>query len=151
MRAAIRGLAVVAAFAATPVFALDYRSVEPAAAVAYESPAPNAKKLYVLSRRYPVEVLRLQGDWAKVRDAEGGLAWVQAKALTGRRTVLVTAVQTEIRREPSDKAAIVFKAEKDVALELLADDPAKASPGWAKVRSQDGRSGFVRISQVWGL
>lgn len=141
---------ILAALAAAPAFALDYRSVEPAAAVSYGAPSTGAKKLFVLSRRYPVEVVRTQGDWVKVRDAEGGMSWVEARNLSARRTVLVTAEKTEIRREASDKSAIVFKAEKDVALELLADN-AKLSSGWAKVRSQDGRTGFVRISQVWGL
>ena len=43
----------------------------------------------------------------------------------------------------------------DFFLPLLAETAASASatstPGWVKVRHRDGQSGFVRISQVFGL
>ncbi|MDP3288775.1 MAG: SH3 domain-containing protein [Methyloversatilis sp.] len=47
-----------------------------------------------------------------------------------------------------DDAPLVFEAERRVLLEPLTE---AAPAGWAKVKHRDGQSGFVRISQVWGL
>lgn len=140
---------LAAALFALPAQALDYRSVESASAVLYDAPAANAKKLFVVPRLYPVEVVVSLGDWIKVRDVTGALAWVEKKNLAQRRTVLVTASVADVRKEASDKAPLAFQAEKDVALDLVQET--KPSPGWAKVKAADGRSGYVKISQVWGL
>jgi hypothetical protein len=48
----------------------------------------------------------------------------------------------------------VFRAEQNVLLELAepaASPSSTATPGWVKVRHRDGQTGFVRISQVFGL
>lgn len=142
-------LGMAAALFALPALALDYRSIESSAAVFYDAPAASARKLFVVSRLYPVEVVVALGDWVKVRDVTGALAWVEKKDLGDRRTVLVTAALADVRRDPADTAPLAFRAEKDVALEVVAE--AKATPGWAKVKAADGRSGFVKFSQVWGL
>ncbi len=63
---------------ALPAQALDYRSVEPASAVFYDAPAASARKLFVVSRFYPVEVVVSLADWIKVRDVTGALAWVSS-------------------------------------------------------------------------
>src|SRR5512135_92260 len=123
---------------ALPAQALDYRSIEPATAVFYDAPVASAKKLFVVSRFYPVEVVVSLADWTKVRDVTGALAWVEKKDLAERRTVLVTVPIADVRKEPADKAPLVFQAEKDVALDL--DAAAKSTPGWAKVKAADGRS-----------
>jgi len=51
-------------------------------------------------------------------------------------------------------AAPVFRAERGVLLELA--EPASAAtttatPGWVKVKHRDGQSGYVRITQIFGL
>ena len=76
---------------ALPALALDFRSVVVPAAVLYDAPSLKAKKLYLIRAQTPVEVVvRLEG-WVKVRDAEGGLAWIEASQVGERRTVIVTA------------------------------------------------------------
>lgn len=140
--------AVLAALLVTaaPAAAIEYRSVD-SVAVLYDAPSVKGKPLFVIKRFTPVEpVVSLEG-WSKVRDADGGLAWIEKKHLSEQRTVLVTAAQAQIRREASDDAPVVFEAQKGVALEFV--EPGAA--GWAKVRHRDGASGYVRATQVWGL
>ncbi|MCK6405871.1 MAG: hypothetical protein L6Q60_07620 [Rhodocyclaceae bacterium] len=138
--------ALAALFIAAPAAAIEYRSVD-SATVLYDAPSVKGRPLFVIKRFTPVEpVVSLEG-WTKVRDAEGGLAWIEKKHLSEQRTVLVTASEAQVRREASDTAPLVFEAQKGVALELV--EPAAA--GWAKVRHRDGVGGFVRASQVWGL
>ena len=48
-----------------------------------------ARKLYIVNRGYPLEVVVQVEGWTKVRDAAGALAWAEAKCLDTARTVLV--------------------------------------------------------------
>ena len=135
------------ALLAAPVLAIDYRSVDVPAAILYDSPSLKGKKLYLIKAQTPVEVVvRLEG-WFKVRDAEGTLAWLEAKQLSERRTLVVTAARAEIRQADKAEAAVLAELDKWVAVEFI--EP--AAPGWAKVRHRDGITGFVRATQVWGL
>ena len=133
--------------AASAALALDFRSVTVPAAILYDSPSQKGKKLYLIKSQTPVEVVvRLEG-WFKVRDAEGTLAWVEARNLAERRTLVVTAPRAEIREADKADAPVVSTLDKWVVVEFVES----ASPGWAKVRHRDGASGFVRSTQVWGL
>ena len=141
------GVAFTLISAASVALAVDYRSVEVPAAILYDSPSQKGKKLYLIKSQTPVEaVVRLEG-WVKVRDAEGTLAWVEARNLGERRTLVVTAPRAEIREADKADAPVVTALDKWVVVEFL--EP--AAPGWAKVRHRDGATGFVRSTQVWGL
>ena len=131
---------------ALPASAIEYRTVD-AATVLYDAPSQRGRKLFVIRKETPVEVVVSLEGWAKVRDAEGGgLAWIEKKYLADRRTLIVTADRAEVRERADDSAPIAFEAEKNVALEYLDAAPG----GWAKVRHGDGQTGFVRGTQVWG-
>lgn len=140
-------LALSAALLPATALALDYRSVSAEKAILYDAPSAQAKKLFIVNQYYPVEVVVNLGDWIKVRDSKGELAWIEAKFLTTKRELLVTAVQAEVRENADEGARIVFRADKNVVLELV--EPADS--GWAKVRHRDGLSGYIQASKVWGL
>ena len=142
MRAALVVLAVAAPLAAHA----EFRSIgEPA--VMYDAPSVRASKLYVAGRNLPVEVISTDGAWVKVRDPFGGLSWVERKALAERRTVLLTAAVADVRARAEDAAPVAFQAQAGVVLEVIEVGPS----GWARVRHADGASGYVRITQVWGI
>jgi len=125
--------------------ALDYRSVD-TATILYDAPSSKGKKLFVVRRLTPVEVVVATGEWVKIRDAEGSLAWIEKKALADRRTVIVTAPTVAVRAKPDVAAAVLFEAEKGVALDLVE----ARKDGWAQVRHVDGQTGFARVTQLWG-
>lgn len=146
MRARILSALLLAGLAGG-AFAVDYRSVESTVAVLYDAPSQKGKKLYLIRAQTPVEVVvRLEG-WSKVRDAEGTLAWVEARNLGERRTLIVTAPRAEIRQSDRADAPVLLELDKWVVVDLLE----AASPGWAKVKHRDGVTGYVRATQVWGL
>ena len=127
--------------------AIDYRSVAVSAAILFDAPSQAGKKLYLIKVQTPVEVVvRLEG-WSKVRDAEGSLAWIEARHLSDKRTLVVTAAKAEIRQADKSDAPVIAELDKWVAVDFL--EP--ASPGWAKVRHRDGPLGYIRSTQVWGL
>ena len=67
--------------------------------------------------------------------------------LTDKRTLMVFANVAEIRDAPNENAAVVFRAEKNVVLELV--EPPTST--WIKVKHRDGPIGYARINQLWGL
>jgi len=137
---------LLAAGLALPVLAIEYRTVD-AATVLYDAPSQKGGKLFVIKRYTPVEVVVGLEGWAKVRDADGGLAWIEKKYLSEKRSLIVVAGHAEVRQSADESAPLVFEAEKGVALDYLETLPG----GWVKVRHRDGQSGFVRANQVWGL
>ena len=127
--------------------AIDYRSINVPAAILYDAPSQQGKKLYLIKAQTPVEVVVRLDGWSKVRDAEGTLAWVEARNVSERRTLVVTSPRAEIRQMDKPEASVLAELDKWVAVEFI--EP--ASPGWAKVRHRDGATGYVRSTQVWGL
>jgi SH3-like domain-containing protein len=121
------------------------------AAVLFDAPSVKARPLFVIGRDTPFEVIVGVEGWLKIRDASGTVAWIERKAASERRTLIVRVPVADILAAPEANAPVVFKAEQNVVLELV--DPAYVSntPGWAKVRHRDGQQGYIRIAHVWGL
>lgn len=144
MRALVAALVL---FAAGGAAAADFRSIAEDATLMYDAPSLRATKLFVAARFTPVEIVVNLDQWIKVRDQAGDLAWVEKKALSTARTVVVTVPVAELRASAAGEAPVVFRAQQGVALELseLGDG------GWVKLRHRDGQSGYARVNQVWGL
>ncbi len=88
----MRALAVPVLLAlASSAAAGEFRSIAESGATMYDAPSVRAKKLFVASRFYPVEIVINIDNWVKVRDQAGDLAWVEKKALSDKRMVIVTA------------------------------------------------------------
>ncbi|MDN5836213.1 MAG: hypothetical protein L0H12_02550 [Nitrosospira sp.] len=128
------------------IAAFNFFSIADDAIIMYDAPSLKAGKLYVASRHLPVEaVVKVEG-WVKVRDSGGSLAWVEEKALSEKRYVIVTAPQAEAYQAANANSPLVFQARQNVVMEQL--EP--AANGWVKVRHRDGQTGYVRTQQVWG-
>ena len=126
--------------------ALEYLSLADNAVIMYNAPSIKADKLYVASRHLPVEaVVRVEG-WIKVRDSSGTLSWVEQKAISGKRFVVVIEQQAQIYQAADINSTLLFLAQKDVVFEWLEN----SSNGWVKVRHRNGQSGYVKTNQIWG-
>ena len=109
---------LIVACVSLPASAIEYRSVN-AATVLYDAPSARGGKLFVIKRDTPVEVVVSLEGWSKVRDAQGGLAWIDKKFLAEKRTLIVIADRAVVRQKAEDEAPMVFEAEKNVALEYV--------------------------------
>jgi len=127
--------------------AAEFRSIAENGTPMYDAPSVRAKKLFVASRQYPVEVVISIDSWVKVRDQAGDLVWVEKKTLSEKRTVIVTVPVADVKQAANDQAPLVFQAQQGVALDV-AELPAG---GWIRVRHAQGQSGYVKINQVWGI
>lgn len=125
---------------------IEFLSIAENFVVMYDAPSIKADKLFVANRHLPVEVIVDVEGWAKVRDSSGGLAWVEKKALSPQRYVVVTVPLADIYKLSDTNSELVFQAEENIVLEWLDSD----SKGWAKVRHSSGQVGYVKVNQVWG-
>ncbi len=144
-RRRLRPALAIALLAAHPAWAIDYRSVAADAAILYDGPSTKARKLFVLNRDYPVEVLVVVEGWTKVRDASGDLAWIEAPDLGDRRMVMAK-TRAKVHEAADESSKVVFEVDEDVLLELI-----DVAGTFVHVRHADGSSGYIRIVQVWGL
>lgn len=127
--------------------AFDFKTVGGAPAVLYDAPSVKGGKLYIAPAGMPVEVVLSYGDWVKVRDASGDMAWLEAKLLSARRNVVVRNPNARVRASADETGNTVMTADKGVLLELV--DPQASS--WLKVRHKDGIAGFIKAADVWGI
>ena len=150
---AVRALLVALAL---PIIAsaANFRSTRDAATVLYDAPSAQAKPLFVYGRDMPVESLVTVEGWTKIRDASGTIGWMQNRALSDKRMLVVRAPGADVRAAPEERAPVVFRADRDVLLELAepnVSQAATATPGWVKVRHRDGQTGYLRLAQVFGF
>jgi len=128
--------------------AAEFKSIGNDPAILYDAPTLRATRLFAAPRGMPLEVIVAQGDWLRVRDANGGLSWVEKKAVVDRRMVVAKGAGTpiEVHSAPDAATPVVYRVQATVLLEVT------GSPvgGWVPVRHRDGQTGFVKASDVWG-
>jgi SH3-like domain-containing protein len=152
--AAIAIAAVGASGAAVPALAAEYRTTAEAPALLYDAPSTKARPQYVFGRDVPLEVLVSVEGWTKVRDLGGTIGWMANKSLAERRVLQVRVPAADVRANADDASPVVIRVAENVLLELAepATSPSTTyAPGWVKVKHRDGATGYVRVSQVFGL
>jgi SH3-like domain-containing protein len=141
----IAGLGMILAAASSHAF--DFKTVGPAPVVLYDAPSTKGGKLFVVPRGAPLEVVLAYGEWLKVRDVNGDMAWTEAKGLSAKRNVIARVANLKVRATADDAAAPVFTADKGVLLEVAE----VTVGGWIKVRHRDGLVGYVKNAEIWGI
>ncbi|TWI63081.1 SH3 domain-containing protein [Pseudoduganella lurida] len=126
--------------------AAEFKTVGTAPALLYDAPSTKGNKLFIVPRGAPLEVVLTYGDWVKVRDVTGDLAWTPSRGLSARRNVIVRTPNLKIRASEDETSTVVFIADRGVLLEL--GEP--GANGWIKVRHRDGLAGYVRGTDIWG-
>lgn len=140
-------LTLAIACGADSALAIEFKNIGASPTVMYDAPSPRGQKLFIAPRGMPVEVVINYGAWSKVRDFAGDLSWVETKQLSDRKNIVVRNINVKIHQNADDAADVVFSADKGVLLEVVDT----VIPGWVKVRHMDGATGFVKISDVWGV
>lgn len=148
LKSRIRALLVSVSllFSGHAVAEIEFFSIAENAVIMYDAPSLRADKLFVADRHLPVEVVVDVEGWAKVRDSSGSLAWVEKKALSQQRYVVVTVPLADVRKSADMSSELLFQAVENIVMEWLDSDVT----GWVKVRHSDGQVGYVKVNQVWG-
>lgn len=110
-----------------------------------EGPGTRHPVLWSLSRGYPLQVVKRQGDWLQVKDFEGDGGWV-ARSLTSSAPHHVVKVPTaNLRSGPGTRYRIKGKMEYGETLRTL-----QKQGQWVKVRHESLGQGWVSRRLVWG-
>ncbi len=139
--------AALCAAAGGPVWSAEFREVASAAAVLYDGPSERARKLFIVTRGTPLEVVASVDRWIKVRDHVGDVLWIDRGDLAAASRHVVANTLAAVRRAPQANAPLVLQVERGVLLEVI--DDADAS-GWLRVRHRGGATGFVDAREIWG-
>ena len=142
-----RLLASVLLLVAPAAFAFDFKSVGAVPVILYDTPSDKGARMYIAPPGMPLQVVSSYGDWVKVRDANGELAWTEAKGLSPRRSLVVRTPGAKVFTGPDETSKVLMTADRGVVLELV--DPTAAA--WIRIRHRDGIDGYVRANDVWGL
>ena len=138
---ALRQVCAVAIALLIPPLALaaDYRATAEQPTVLYDGPSAKAKPLFLYGRDVPVELIVTVEGWAKVRDSAGTIGWIDRKGLSDKRMVVVRTPLAEVRAAADDASALIFRAERDVLLELA--EAATSTTTTEQVRPPRGADG----------
>ena len=110
-----------------------------------EGPSTRHPVLWSLSRGYPLQVVKRQGDWLQVKDFEGDSGWV-SRPLTSNTPHHVVKVPTaNLRSGPGTRYRIKGKMEYGETLRTL-----QKQGQWVKVRHESLGQGWVARRLVWG-
>ncbi len=95
----------------------------------------------------PFEMLGLSSDkaWVEVKDFEGYRGWVH-KDLLGEQPTLAAKSNINVRVSPGTNSAIAWVVEKGYPLKFV-----KQQGSWYQVSDDEGTSGWVSSSVVWGF
>lgn len=150
--AALAGLLL--ALCAVAAQGAAYKVTRDSPTIVYDAPSEKARAQFLFGPDVPVEIVVEVEGWTKVRDVGGTIGWIANKSLADGHELIVRTPTADIRASPDDSAPLVFRAEQNVLLDMdetASSSAATSTPGWVKVRHRDGQSGYVRISQVFGL
>lgn len=137
-----------AVLAAMPALAsaAEFREVTSAAGVLYDGPSEHARRLFLVPRGTPLELVSSVAGWVKVRDLSGDVLWIAHGDLGEPRHVIASTLAA-VRSAPRRNAELLVQVERGVLLEII---DRSAPAGWIHVRHRDGPVGYVEAIEVWG-
>ena len=108
-------------------------------------PGQNYSVVWELGRGFPLKVLSSKGNWVKVQDYENDTGWVNKKFLDRMAHLIVKKKRINIRSGPGTRFRLIGKANYGVVFRTL-----ERKKGWVKVKHENGLSGWVLRSLLWG-
>lgn len=95
---------------------------------------------------FPLEVLKREGQWAKVVDFEGDKGWIHTSLISKDKTVIVRKKDINLRQAPNtDKNNPVIATVKYGVVFT----PLEKKGDWLRVRHADKTEGWLSKSLVW--
>jgi len=106
--------------------------------------------VWELGKGFPLRVIGSKGNWLKVVDFEKDEGWVYKPLVTKRPHLIVkvqknTAKKINVRSGPGRQYKVIGMAYYGVVFKTM-----KRGNGWVKVRHEDGLTGWVKRSLLWG-
>lgn len=108
-------------------------------------PGTNHEVLWQAGKYCPLEILKEEGKWYHFKDFEQDEGWIHKSLVTHIPSLVVKVDEANVRSGPGEKYSLVFKAMKGVSFKVL-----KTKGDWVKVKHEDGDTGWIFRSLLWG-
>jgi uncharacterized protein YgiM (DUF1202 family) len=144
------GLLFIVLTAATSQAAIKMVSISGDNINMRSGPGEKYRVIWELGKGFPLRVIEQKGNWLKVSDFEGDTGWVYKK-LTSDSPHLIVKVHKDkkkkinIRTGPGTNYRIAGKAYYGVVFKTL-----KRDKDWVQVRHENGLTGWIKRSLLWG-
>jgi SH3-like domain-containing protein len=113
-------------------------------------PGTGYRVMWQLGEGFPLMVLKRSGSWLRVKDFEGTIGWVH-KGVVNKTPHMIVKVhknsdkRIHIRNGPGTNHRIIGKAYYGVVFATL-----EQKNGWVRVKHQQGITGWVKRTLLWG-
>jgi uncharacterized protein YraI len=108
-------------------------------------PGTSHSIVWELEKGFPLKVVGSKGDWLKVVDFENDVGWVHGRLVGRVPHVVVKKKRINIRSGPGTRYPLVGQANYGVVFRTL-----ESRSGWVKVKHDNGQTGWVERSLLWG-
>ena len=107
-------------------------------------PGTKNDMIWQVEKYHPFIIMQKKGNWYKVKDFEGDMAWMH-KSILGKGTCVITfKKKCNVRSKPDKKSSIMFTVEKGVPFKVL-----KQKGNWINIEHADGDIGWIYKTLVW--
>jgi SH3-like domain-containing protein len=100
---------------------------------------------WILGEGFPLQVIKSQGKWLKVKDFENDVGWVYASLTRSTPHMVVKKKLVNIRSGPGKKYKVTGQARYGVVFRTL-----ERTKYWVKVKHESGKTGWVARKLLWG-
>ncbi|MDR0646469.1 MAG: SH3 domain-containing protein [Elusimicrobiota bacterium] len=140
-------LSLIILFFAANVFAAKYASIGVKEGNVRSCASAKCSIKFKVWKYTPVEMLGTSKDknWVEIKDFEGYKGWVH-KDLLSETPAMSAKSDANVRTEPSSTASVAWIVEKGYSFKFL-----KKQGAWLQVTDDEGTSGWISQSVVWGF
>lgn len=138
--------ATIAMLTAASTLAAEYVSVNKDGVNIRATPSTKGNIRSEVFAGFPLEVLKREGKWAKVKDFEGDEGWISTSLISTTKSVIVNKKKINLREEPNaDKDSRIIAT----VMYGVIFTPLEKMGDWIKVRHADKTEGWLGKDLVW--
>lgn len=107
-------------------------------------PGTEYPEMWQVEKYHPFIVIEKKGNWYKVKDFEGDMAWVFNSLLDNTPCVITVKDDCNVRSKPGMDGQILFTVEKGIPFKVLEEQGS-----WIKIKHADNDIGWIYKTLVW--
>lgn len=107
-------------------------------------PGKEHPEMWQVEKFHPLIVVEKKGNWYKVKDFEGDIAWIHKSLLNNTQSVITIKNNCNVRSKAGKDGRILFTVEKGIPFKVL-----KKKGNWIKIKHADNDIGWIYKTLVW--
>ena len=107
-------------------------------------PSTQYDVLWQVEKYHPLLIIEKKGNWYKIKDFEGDMAWVHKSLLGDSKGVITIKAKCNVRSLADKKSKVLFTVERGVPFKVL-----KRKGEWINIEHSDGEIGWIYKTLVW--